>query len=207
MQITSQTKYFPLSLFFLLFAPACASSSWKVLQPKFSALPFKERQEALLEILDFPLQNLRPPARNHLIKKIGYLAKQDPNEVIRACAIDVLAYLGKAQCNPYYLRGLRDEKFIVRYQAIKALQKYGTKTAIQPLLAVLEKAENFHCRREAAKALAKIGEKSIVPQLIQRIDQEENIGVRYAIHKTLEHLTKQKLPFLPGVWKSFQIRE
>lgn len=139
-----------------------------------------------------------------LIRRLAEIAEGDSDALVRSVALETLATLTGVQGQPYYLRGLKDSSFIVRYQSLQILQKYGNNRSIQPLLQTLKSDFNFHCRREAARALSNFKNPPIVPDLVSALAEEENYGVRYEIYITLLKITRESLPFDADAWQEWQ---
>jgi len=68
---------------------------------------------------------------------------------------------------------LKDDKLVVRIEAIRALGEIGDKTVVYSLIPLLED-KNPHVRCEAAKSLGKLGEKRGLRILLKEAESEKS---------------------------------
>lgn len=137
--------------------------------------------ERVLEPLQSALLNQDWVVRMHAARAVGRLGNprsvetlvlllQDKVPAVRDEAIAALVSIGESAVAPL-VAALEDQDWRVRLRATEALCVLKSRTAVEPLVGLLQHDPDTAVRQEAARALGQIGEKSAVDALLGVVEE------------------------------------
>lgn len=123
----------------------------------------------------------------------------DKDPLVRAAAAEALGKIGNPSAIPTLVKALDDERYMVRWDAVKALGELKAGPAIPNLERVAKTDRQSDVRLAAVNALGKIGGKEAIGPLIDVLsDKDENIA--YFASQNLARLTGQSFGVQPTKW-------
>lgn len=155
---------------------------------------FKSVTPALENVLQDPSLTIRRNAaqllvgvedNNRLVSTFSKILK-DPDEYMRATAIQALEEIGGEIATSALTIAVKDKSEQVRELAVQAIGRIGNASVVPILLGTLNFDESAGVRQSAAEALGKLGDSSIHKQLLRILkNPEEEESVRAAISRAL----------------------
>ncbi len=112
----------------------------------------------------------------------------DEDSIVRRTALAALGQLGAVDTVPAIIVVLNDKDRFTRCQAALVLGTLGQKSAVMPLIDILEYDPYSVARRTAANSLGEIGDERAVPSLVRSLKDENHI-VRSASLVALNRIT------------------
>ena len=113
---------------------------------------------------------------------------RDPNALVRCAAIRTLAEIEGPRATAEFFDALKDERDCVRFEAVKALERFLPPAAVDPLINVVKADPHPWVRLTAAKVLGSLQEKKTIPALVEAL-RDEDAGVRHQAYLSLTCIT------------------
>lgn len=128
-------------------------------------------------------------------------ALTDEDAGVRISAIRGLALHGKPDQVPLIVPFLKDDDWMVRWEAARALQRLHNPVAVRPLIERLDSSvePEIDVRAAEATALGQYAERRVVQALIAAL-RDPSLLVTHAASKSLHTLTGQDIGDDPRVW-------
>jgi len=165
--------------------------------PHLEQLRYIERDEAIVELLQDALENIKKVKEEHAYDLIRKLATEDWN--IRTQIIEELVKLGSEAVVPL-IKILVAKNPNMVMAALETLSTLGDKRAVEPTLPLL-KSYDENIRIAAIDALARFKDKSVLPELLSLRD-DESPSVRVAFIDTLRLYSSEEIiePLINGLF-------
>ncbi|MCS5531575.1 MAG: HEAT repeat domain-containing protein [Candidatus Poseidoniales archaeon] len=159
----------------------CLRDPDSVVQEAAASVLSSIADDRVVEPLIFALVSEDWVVRMHASKAIGRLASsqavgtlvlllQDKVPAVRDEAMVALKNIGEQAVTPL-VAALKDKNWRTRLKATEALGVLGSKTAIQPLIEIVESDPDTAVRQDAVLALGNIGDPSATEQLLRVFDE------------------------------------
>jgi len=107
------------------------------------------------------------------VSALAYTLGNDSDANVRALSACSLGKIRDKSVAGSLVAALKDDKLVVRIEAIRAIGEIGDKTVVYSLIPLLED-KNPHIRCEAAKSLGKLGEKRGLRILLKEAESEKS---------------------------------
>ena len=134
-----------------------------------------------------------------VVKIICAVLESDKDPLVRAAAAEALGKIGHPSAIPPLIKALGDERYMVRWDAVKALGELKAEPAVPNLERVAKTDRQSDVRLAAVNSLGKIGGKEAIGPLIDVLsDKDENIA--YFASQNLARLTGQNFGIQQGKW-------
>jgi hypothetical protein len=134
-----------------------------------------------------------------VLKIVCAVLETDKDPLVRAAAAEALGKIGDPRAIPPLIKALDDERYMVRWDAVKALGELKAGPAIPNLERVAKTDRQSDVRLAAVNVLGKIGGKEAIGPLIDVLsDKDENIA--YFASQNLARLTGQSFGVQPTKW-------
>nr|WP_301662722.1 HEAT repeat domain-containing protein [Methanoculleus sp. FWC-SCC1] len=164
-------------------------------KPQLTTFDIPEKEPAEEEVLLQDLEpEIEPESSSALERSINAL--RDPDETIRAAAVEALRAMGEAAVDPL-IGALSDKAYVVRIAAAEALGDMGYQRAVPPLIAVLRDTDQ-DVRIAAAAALGRLADPRAIRPLIALFD-DPYYGVRNAAADALAAIGEDAFDALVAV--------
>ena len=138
--------------------------------------------------------------RNSDVSKIlCVVLETDRDPLVRAASAEALGKIGDPSAIPALIKALGDERYMVRWDAVKALGEMKAGLAIPNLDHVAKTDRQSDVRLAAVTSMGKIGGKEAIEPLIDVLsDKDENIA--YFASQNLARLTGQSFGIQQAKW-------
>jgi len=116
------------------------------------------------------------------------LLADDSDSTVRAACVRALGMHGALDDVALFVRYLKDEDAVVRWESARALQKFHGERAVGPLIEAVSTDEDADVRMAAADALGQYSEMRVYHALVGALD-DDSFGVVAAGRRSLSTLT------------------
>ena len=141
-------------------------------------------------------------------KILALMAREDPDELVRVAALEVLTELDGADTSTNALEielliaVSKDRSTLVRSTCTKALTKRGDEKSLNILLEMLTEDEDHNVRSEAASSLKYFPDKKAFRHLVAGL-ADEQFAVSYQSRKSLRQLSGRDFGFDQAQWRNW----
>jgi hypothetical protein len=134
-----------------------------------------------------------------IVKILCAVLEEDKEALVRAAAAEALGKVGDPSVIPSLVKALGDERYMVRWDAVKALGNLKAESAIPNIERMAKADRHSDVRQAAVNALGKIGGKEAIGPLIDIVgDKDESIA--YSASQNLARLTGQSFGIHQNKW-------
>ncbi len=128
--------------------------------------------------------------QDDVVKLLCAVLEEDKDPLVRAGAADALGKIAHPSAIPSLVKALGDDRYMVRWDSVKALGEMKASPAIPNLERIARGDRQLDVRLAAISALGRIGGKDAIGPLIGLLgDKDENVVLACAQH--LARLTSQ----------------
>jgi hypothetical protein len=125
----------------------------------------------------------------------------DPDHTVRSAAVRALNQVRNRGSVPEFLAALRDEHYLVRMEAAKALNNIPDPRAVDPLIArMLDREEHKDVRIAAAEALHRYRQRDAAESLAGMLD-ERQFGISWQARRSLRAMTRRDYGYDEQAWR------
>jgi hypothetical protein len=156
------------------------------------------RREGINKLLEYDFTKRDPYTRRY-----RQIAQYDSDPIVRATAIRALNRARDAQATPIFIAALNDKNDLIRLEAAKALANVPDVAAADPLLQLLNKAdENRDVRIAAADAL-KHYRTLVVARALAASLADRDFAVAWQSRKSLKYLFSRDFGYDQAAWLAY----
>ena len=129
--------------------------------------------------------------------------ESDPSPLVRATALRALNVSRDVEATDLYVKALADADTLVRLEGAKALANMPNETAIDPLLRVLNAAEEDQDVRVAAAAALRHYPRIEVARALTAVLDERAFGVAWQARRSLQRITGVDYAYDDAAWLEY----
>ncbi|HUB27173.1 MAG TPA: HEAT repeat domain-containing protein [Tepidisphaeraceae bacterium] len=156
------------------------------------------RRIGMFRLADFAYAREGGAERDAFAEKASF----DPDYTVRAAGIRILNRCRDSARTQVYIQALREEKPLVRLEAVKALANVPDPQAVEPLLDILQHDDSRDVRIACADALRCYKTDEVAHALISELN-DYDFGVAWQARQSLRLMTAHDFQYSEADWLNY----